>query len=265
MIKIGLYYQSGYRYVPCFYALEQFRKVYPNAPISLYEDNSNVLLPIAKKFKCDYKKTIITGRNGNNNGRESFDLKSTKAWFERINEACTTVLSEADWIVHFEDDVWIRRELRSEPPYDLSGIGGIGCDVGLYEHLQTSVRGAYGCGGSMFNRIKFIEAYKKINEIDWDLMDKLAISPKPSEWADTAITILFLYSKMSVGPYNELVQYRNSKAQTLLDRRGWLGSMQELEEEQGDVAIIHCWKPYYYPTEEEVIYVEKKLAKKILN
>jgi hypothetical protein len=38
-----------------------------------------------------------------------------------------------------------------------------------------------------------------------------------------------------------------------------LGSLEELENKQGDCAIIHCWKPYYYPTEEEIDNVKKQL------
>jgi hypothetical protein len=70
---------------------------------------------------------------------------------------------------------------------------------------------------------------------------------------------MFLYSKMSTGPWGELVQYRNLEAETLSDRRGWLGTLEELENKQGDCAIIHCWKPYYYPTEEEMDNVKKQL------
>jgi hypothetical protein len=259
-MKIGLYYQSGYRYVACYHALNQFRKFYPDAPIALYEDNTDLLLPIAKKFNCDYKKTTIGGYNDPHSGRPAFDLKSMKAWFNRVYEACTTVLSEVDWIVHFEDDVWFKRPLKGIPPSDLNGIGGRGWNEKLYEYLETNVRGAHGCGGSIFNRLKFIEAYQNINKIDWDLIDELAVDPKPSQWTDSALTFLFLYSKMSVSGWSELSQYRNDK---FIDkgnpRDAWEGSIEELEDHQGDLAVIHCWKPYYFPTQEEIDFVENDL------
>jgi hypothetical protein len=44
-----------------------------------------------------------------------------------------------------------------------------------------------------------------------------------------------------------------------MDRRGWPGKIEELEKTQPDTAVIHCWKPYYYPTEEEIKYVNNQL------
>ena len=54
-MNLGLFYQSGYRREACYYALKQFRKFYPEAPVALYEDNTDFLLPVAKKFNCSYK------------------------------------------------------------------------------------------------------------------------------------------------------------------------------------------------------------------
>lgn len=250
-MKLGLFYQSGFRIEACYHALNQFRKFYPTAPVALYEDNSDVLLPVAKKFNCTYSKTKVKGRNDPNSGRPAFNLETTTAWLDRVYEACTTTLSEVDWVMNFEDDVWFTREIVGEPPFDLSGIGGYGWDKELYDYLGTNVVGSYGCGGSIFNRLKFIEAYENLKTMDWNYIDSLAKNPKPSEWTDSALTLVFLYSKFSVGSWSELAQYRNSKAETLSDRRGWLGTMEELELEQNGVAVVHCWKPYYYPTPEE--------------
>lgn len=250
-MKLGLFYQSGYRIEACYHALNQFRKFYPNAPVALYEDNSNVLLPVAKKFNCTYGRTKVNGRNDPNSGRPAFNLETTKAWLDLVYEACTTTLSNVDWVMNFEDDVWFIREIQGEPPHILSGIGGYGWSKDLYDYLGSNVIGSHGCGGSIFNRLKFIEAYENVKNLDWGYIDELAKNPKPSEWTDSALTLIFLYSKFSVGSWSELAQYRNTKAETLVDRRGWLGTMEELESEQNGVAVVHCWKPYYYPTFEE--------------
>jgi hypothetical protein len=45
------------------------------------------------------------------------------------------------------------------------------------------------------------------------------------------------------------------------NRLGWPGTMEDLENEQGDIAVIHCWKPYYYPTKEEIDLVDLDLEK----
>jgi hypothetical protein len=258
-MNLGLFYQSGYRIEACYHALNQFRKFYPTAPVALYEDNSDILLPVAKKFNCVYGRTKINGRNDPNSGRPAFNLETILAWLDLVYDACTTTLSNVDWVMNFEDDVWFIREIKGEPPHILSGIGGCGWYMDLYNYLGSSVVGSHGCGGSIFNRLKFIEAYENIKNLDWEYIDKLAQSPKPSEWTDSALTFIFLYSKFSVGSWSELAQYKNTKAETLVDRRGWLGSMEELELEQSGVAVVHCWKPYYYPTEEEKLEVEEDL------
>lgn len=259
-MKLGLYYQSGYRIEACYHALRQFRKFYPDAPVALYEDNSDILEPVAQKFNCRYKKTIIQGRNDPNSGRPAFDKVTINAWLDRVYESCITTLSDVDWVMNFEDDVWFIRQINGVPPFDLTGIGGYGWHKDLYDYLETDTIGSHGCGGSIFNRLKFIEAYKKVKTVDWNFIDELAKNPKPSEWTDSALTFVFLNAKFSVGPWSELNQYKNSKVISLHDRTGWPGTMDELESEQGNTAVVHCWKPYYYPTEVEISYVRKELG-----
>jgi hypothetical protein len=256
-MKIGLYYQAGYRYVAAYNALKQFRKFYPEAPVAMYEDNSFVMKPIAKKFNCHYSRTLINGFNDPNSGRPAYDLKTILGWFDRVYEACTTVLVDADWIMNFEDDVWFKRPIERMPKYDLSGIPGVGWNQGLYEYLGVENGSIYGCGGSVFNRVKFIEAYKKINEIKWD--EVANIEKRPLEWTDSAITFLFMHAKFSVGPWEDAQQYRHSNIPHMGDRMGWPGTMEELENEQGDISVIHCWKPYYYPSEEEIKLVDSNI------
>ena len=238
---------------------KQFRKYYPDSPIAFYEDNSNILESVAKKFNCVYQKTKIQGRNDPNSGRPAFDIKTTTGWLDRVYESCLTTLSDVDWVMNFEDDVWIKRKLNGEPPFDLTGITGIGWDEELYEFLETNVRGAHGCGGSVFNRLKFIEAYNNIRNLDWEKIDSMAKFSKPSEWTDSALTFIFLYSKFTVGNWSELSQYKNPNVSTLANRRGWPGTMEELESVQLDVSVIHCWKPYYYPTENEIQLIKNDL------
>lgn len=258
-MKLGLFYQSGYRIEACFHALQQFRKHYPTAPIALYEDNTTILKTIADKFNCVYGRVIKQGFNDPNSGRPVYNLDTALDWLHRVYESCNTTLVDVDWVMNFEDDVWFKRPIEGEPPFDLTGISGRGWSEDLYKYLGTNVRGSYGCGGSIFNRLKFVEAYKSISKIDWHLVDSLAVDPKPSQWTDSLLTLIFLINKHSVGSWKELTQYRNTKVNTLADRRGWPGTMEDLELEQGDVSVIHCWKPYYYPTIEETTFIKNNL------
>jgi len=257
-VNLGLFYQAGVRYVACYYALKQFRKFYPNAPVAMYEDNTDILLPIAKKYNCDYKKTLIRGRNDPNSGRPAFDLKSILSWMDRVYEACTTVLSNTEYVMNFEDDVWFLREVKKMPKYDLSGIGGVGWKPELLDYLKLSRgHGIFGCGGSVFNREKYIYAYNKVKDIDWAIVEKL--DNRPLEWTDSALTYIFLNAGLSAGSWEDADQYRHSNIPHMGDRLGWPGSMDDLAKEQRDVAVVHCWKPYYYPSQEEINQVDKDL------
>jgi len=254
-MKLGLFYQTGVRYVAAYNALKQFRKFYPNAPIAMYEDNSFVMEPIAKKFNCSYSRTKLNGFNDPNSGRPAFNLETIIGWFDRVYEACTTTLIDVDWVMNFEDDVWFKREIQIEPLYDLSGISGVGWNEELYNYLDVKEhRSIFGCGGSVFNRLKFIEAYENINKINWDEVSKL--DKRPLEWTDSALTLLFLSSKFTAGQWGDAQQYRHSNIPHMGDRSGWPGTMEEIENEQGNIAVIHCWKPYYYPTEDEINLVD---------
>ena len=172
-MNIGLFYQSGYRYVAAYHALEQFRKFYPLAPVAMYEDNSDVLSPIAQIFGCSYKKTVIGGRNDPNSGRPAYDLKTILAWFSRIYDACYTTLNSADWIINFEDDVWFLRQIKEVPKYDLAGIGGISISKELCTYLNMPVQPIFGCGGAIFNRKKFLIAYEELKKVDWKTVIEL--------------------------------------------------------------------------------------------
>ena len=49
-MNIGVFYQSGHKLVACYKAVEQLRSIYPDVPITLYEEGSDILFPVAKKF-----------------------------------------------------------------------------------------------------------------------------------------------------------------------------------------------------------------------
>jgi hypothetical protein len=151
----------------------------------------------------------------------------------------------------------IIREIKGNPPYDLNSIPGRGWDMGLYNYLETNVRGSYGCGGAIFNRLKFIESYHKLKEVDWDTVDILAVDPKPTEWADIALTFSFLNSKMSAGSWSEIVNYKSYNEAYYSTREAF--DEKSLYTKQGDASVVHTWKLYYFPTEEEIKYVNNKL------
>ena len=259
-MSLGLFYQSGYRITACYHALAQFRKHYPTAPIAFYEDNTDILRPVADKFGCVYGRTDKQGYNDANSGRPAFDLETTMAWLNRVREACETTLKDVDWVVHFEDDVWFKAPLVGQPPFDLSSIGGRSMHENFYKYVGfDGWRGTYGCGGSVFSRNKFLYAYDIAKQADWRVLVDLFAGgevtgpyPAPSMWTDAALTAVFMLAKCRVGLWDQLRQYTHSNIPHMDDRAGWPGTIAELEAEQpAGVNVIHCWKPYYYPTAEE--------------
>lgn len=280
-MKIGLFYQSGHRLEACYFALKQFRKFYPDAPIALYEDNTSMLQPVAKKFNCVYNITKIKGRNHPYGGLTVFDVETAISWLEIVYESCTTTLKNVDWVMHFEDDVWIRKPIVGEPPFDLSSPDATGAwedEVYKYLNVDPTIYN-HGCGGSIFNRLKFIEAYENIKNIDWWYIDSLTRKSGvgPTRFQDSLLTYVFLYSKFTIGLWSELKNYSNHAIGihdyhvhsgndrihiTAASRElGWPGTIKELEAAQGDASVIHIWKRYYYPTEEETEFIKEDLEK----
>lgn len=263
-MKIGLFYQSSTRYVAAFYAIEQFRKFYPDSPIAMYEDNSDVLKSVAEYFVCDYKKIPNVYENYEKRPfmtrGVSVDLNSTLIWFDRLYKSCITTLKDVDWVMHMEDDVWFLKKITGEPPHDLNSVIGRGWNDALYQYLGSNVRGSYGCGGAIFNRLKFIESYHKLKNVDWKLVDELAVDPKPTEWADIALTFAFLNNKSNVGGWEEIVNYRSYNQHHYSTRDAFV--KETLNTKQGNASVIHAWKLYYYPTDDEITYVNTKLNEK---
>lgn len=258
-MNLGLFYQSGYRIEACYYALKQFRKFYPKSPISLYEDNSRILKPVANKFNCSYKVTNKPGFNDFNSGRPAFNIETTTAWLDRVYEACITTLKSVEWVMNMEDDVWFLGKINSPPPFDLTGIGGMGWqDERLYKFVKTSKRGAYGCGGSIFNRLKFIEAYKTTKNIDWEYIESIAGKGSPTQWTDSMLTFIFMFNKFTVGSDNSIsMQYQS---ETIHWDELTPKDINKVEKEHLDTKVIHCWKPYYNPPEDIIKKVKLDLA-----
>lgn len=247
-MNLGLFYQSGYRIEACYYALNQFRKFYPEAPVALYEDNTDILLPVAKKFNCSYSKTDKQGFNDPNSGRPAFDIETTTGWLDRVYEACTSTLKTVDWVMNMEDDVWFLGKIETTPPFDLTGIGGRGWqDERLYEYLGTNKRGANGCGGSIFNRLKFIEAYRNVRNIDWNFIESIAGDGSPTQWTDSMLTFVFLYSGFTTGSDNSIVN--QFKSTSIHPNSMKEDDIEEAQKENSDTKVVHCWKPYYRPTD----------------
>lgn len=270
-MKVGFFYQSAYNYVACYMALNQLRKHYPNSPVVLYEDNGDILKEVGDKFNCVYKKTDVRGKKLTKfMGRSVFDLNTNLAWLKRIYTECNTTLKDVDWIVHYEDDVWCMREIKEEPNYDIQGANGPHYTKEMGDYLagryweSRETRGPYSdagslysygaCGGSIFNREKFIQAYENAEHIDWAHMQTL--DERVCRFSDASLTFIFQYSNFTYSQWNEFGRYDAKDTGYKMDKTGWSVPLSQ----QVDCAFLHPFKHFYnYEKEELQIALDKKL------
>jgi hypothetical protein len=261
-MKIGAFYQSGHKLVACYKALEQLRKIYPNIPVALYEDGSKILEPVAKKFKCDYTWIEQQGANNPTSGRVFIKKNGQIDWLKRIYDACLTTLKDVDWVIHYEDDVWCKMEITKPPKFDLAGANGPLYTKELYDHLKKKFNindnsrhhwseygslESYGaCGGTIFNREKFIYIYENLNQVDWDEIYDL--DSRPIEWCDATLSFLFQFFGFKTGVWEDWAQYDSKNIGNWWDKTGWSVPM----EEQPKVAFLHAYKHFYCYKPEEV-------------
>ncbi len=256
--NLGVFYQSGHKKEATFYSLERFRKYYPNNVIILYEDNgSNILKSVSDYFNCVYKRTNIIGENYEHYGKPVHNLPSALDWIDRIYHECVTNLQYCDWIMLYEDDVWVEKPIEGTPPYDLTGIPSYYINEDLKRYIGSTLHSNFGRGGSIFNRQSFIDSYDTWKQIDWDIIT--SIDKTPVEWCDCTITFYFDYAKKTVGGWSELINCNPPPHEVINQRHEWKTSPQEVDESTKYASIIHGYKGYYFPTQDEINYVKSKL------
>lgn len=269
-MNIGVFYQSGYKFTACYIAIYQLRKYYPNIPIALFEDGSDVLKPIADKFFCDYKKTKINGCNGHLFGRPVVDLESNLSWLARIYEACNSTLKNNDYFILYEDDVWCLRQIKKHPIFDLAGSNGPIYNHELSQYLfnrfntnkeernhwspKGTLESYQACGGTIVDRLKFMEAYERLNEIDWLLIK--SFDSRPTEWSDAALSFVMQHAGFTCGRWHDWGTYDLKNDGNLHDKTGWSLSCRQ---EFCDFAFIHNYKHYYNYTAEELELAKAKI------
>lgn len=126
------------------------RKYYPDSDIMIYFDDNkkyiNKYIDVAKEFNCTY---YIREKHYNYIYRED-DLSIN---LPKIQESCartynTCLNSEAEWIMMLEDDVLLKRQIKSWPHSD--------CGTNR-EYFKIG-------GGAIFKREKFKQAYENLRE-----------------------------------------------------------------------------------------------------
>ena len=276
MINFGVFYQSCRNVVRCYMALQQLRKFNPDVPVILWEDRTEVLKNVADEFNCDYKRILPSIDNPLDVNSPVFlglsfkNLSLNLAWLGRLYESCLTTLKDVDWVIIYEDDVWCKREIQKIPEFDLAGANGPIYTKELKEYLfnrfgeDEKTRGHWSskgtlvsyqaCGGSIFNRKKFIASYERINEIDWGLIYKL--DTRPCEWSDASLSFIMQHAGFTCGIWGDWAQYQDRKTGNWFDKTGWTVPM----DQQPDVAFIHFFKHFYNYKNDELDLAKKHIV-----
>jgi len=262
-VNIGVWYQSGHKLVACYKAIESFRKYYPTEKIDLIEDGSKDYEVIRETFNVNLTQIDQSGQNFKTSGRPIYDLQTNLMWLKRIYNSATGYLSDVDYIILFEDDVWCKRKIEIFPTKDLEGANGPLYTPELFQYLKTYLqipeaenRGhwsnlgsleSYGaCGGTIFNRKSFLIAYDNIKNIDWETVYKL--DSRPVEWSDASLSFIFQHAGLKTSMWNDWAQYDTKNLGNWFDKTGWSVPMNE----QPDKSIIHLYKHFYNYKNEEL-------------
>ena len=263
-MRLGVFFQSSNKIAACYKAMEQFRIIYPDVPVSLYEGgHCNVLKPVAKKFNLDYKIADLTGHTSKYCGGPTVDVDSNIKWLGYIHEACTTILQDTDWIINYEEDVWCKRRIQYEPKLDIEGANGPMYTPELYQFLKDkfnitnnsrdywsangSLQGYGACGGTIFNRDAFLLAFSKLSDVPWDTITKLDI--RPTKHNDACLSFIMQHAGCTSGIWKDWGSWRpGDNDGHWWDKTGWTTTMSA----QPDVAFLHEYKHFYNYTAEDL-------------
>ncbi|NBW58598.1 hypothetical protein EBR43_12655, partial [bacterium] len=208
--SIGVWYQSGHKLVACYKAIESFRKYYPTEKIDLIEDGSKKYDVIKEKFSVNLTQINQSGISSKHFGRPVHNLETNLKWLERIYASCTGYLNDTDYIILFEDDVWCKRRIAKYPDLDLEGANGPLWKPELFNFLcnlhnenkntrnhwnrNGSLQSYGACGGTIFKRTSFIQAFKNIKNINWN--EIYALDTRPVEWSDASLSFVFQHANL---------------------------------------------------------------------
>lgn len=129
--------------------LNNLRKHYPNSDVFIYfdsfRDDIQKYSDVAYEHNCVFnvrkQKMFYIHRE------DSIEINEPKLieWLDRITDICEN--TSADWILHLEDDVVVKREIKHFPS----------ADVGTNrEYFRAG-------GGAIFKREVFLDSIKKVN------------------------------------------------------------------------------------------------------
>lgn len=188
--NFSVHYQTWKNKDAVNHVLTEFRKYFPQNPIRLVSDNGADYNDFVDKFELvyDFKSSNVFP------GGKFGDISHCYEWLDRVNTTCQ--MFDTDWVVIFEDDVITKSDKIEYPFSDSGGFINNPWKPELTRVLKgrndMNLSWGYGmCGGSIFKREVFLEAYKKIDEFPLEQLSKL--DSRIVGWSDTLINCFLQY------------------------------------------------------------------------
>ena len=188
--KFAVHYQTWKNEKATEFTIQKFREFFPTAKMRVVSDNGSDYSHFVEKYGIDFTFSNVNVFPG---GR--FDkIEGCYEWLKRVNDTCLQY--ETDWVVIFEDDVLTVNSNISFPTEDSGGLIAWPWKAEMTDLLKSkntkNTLWGYGmCGGSIFRRESFLEAYSKINEFNLEELSKY--DNRIIGWADTLINCFIQY------------------------------------------------------------------------
>ena len=186
--KFAVHYQTWKHEKAAEFAIQKFREFFPNEQMRVVSDNGLDYSHFIPKYNIDFEFSNISI------GSRLKTIDACYVWLERVFNTC--MLYDTEWIVIFEDDVLTQNNNITFPKEDSGGMICWPWKNDLTELLKSrnnkNEMFGYGmCGGSIFKRESFINAYCRIHEFDLKYIGSL--DNRVTGYCDTLIGCFLQY------------------------------------------------------------------------
>jgi len=186
--KFAVHYQTWKNKKATEFTIQKFREFFPNEQLRLISDNGSDYSHFIPKYNIDFEFSNI------GTGSRLKNIDACYVWLERVFNTC--ILYDTEWIVIFEDDVLTQNNNITFPTEDSGGMICWPWENNLTQLLKSrnnkNQMFGYGmCGGSIFRRESFINAYCRIHEFDLKYIGSL--DNRVTGYCDTLIGCFLQY------------------------------------------------------------------------
>ena len=229
--QFGVFYQVFRNNKAVRFALENFRKHFPDNPIVLISDGGDDFSEYEELYDCKFFMRENIYGNAENNYPPLYNAYRTIEWWKRQKLVCDQ--TKMDYVMIMEDDVYVQRPFDIEAPFALRGVRGgdsltpkIKEDIKENSGLDSYIYGM--CGGSIYNANIFLEIYDDVVKDIEENMDRLLVEDYSSWYL--------------LGAVDANITYHYNKRGHKYEAAPWLGQVCE-----GNIhlPVVHQWKEHY--------------------